>query len=44
MAKSAADMGINIDIQKLKELTKLSFISEEEADLWTPDRKEAEVE
>ena len=40
MAKSAKDMGLKIDIQKLKELTKLSFISEEEADLWTPDRKE----
>ena len=40
MAKSARDIGIKIDIQKLKDLTKLSFISEEEADLWTPDRKE----
>ena len=40
MAKAAKDMGLKIDIQKLKELTKLSFISEEEADLWTPERKE----
>ena len=40
MAKAARDMGLKIDIQKLKELTKLSFISEEEADLWTPERKE----
>ena len=40
MAKAARDMGLKIDIQKLKDLTKLSFISEEEADLWTPERKE----
>ena len=40
MARAAKDMGLKIDIQKLKELTKLSFISEEEADLWTPERKE----
>ena len=43
MAKAARDMGLKIDIQKLKELTKLSFISEEEADLWTPERKEEEA-
>ena len=40
MAKQVKDMGIKVDVQKLKELTKLSFISEEEADLWTPERKE----
>ena len=40
MARAARDMGLKIDVQKLKELTKLSFISEEEADLWTPERKE----
>ena len=44
MAQIAKNMGMEIDVEKLKELTKLSFISEEEADLWTPDRKEAEVE
>ena len=43
MARAAKDMGLKIDVQKLKELTKLSFISEEEADLWTPERKEAEA-
>ena len=43
MARAAADMGLKIDIQKLKDLTKLSVISEEEADLWTPERKEAEA-
>lgn len=43
MARAARDMGLKIDVQKLKELTKLSFISEEEADLWTPERKEAEA-
>lgn len=31
------NMGLKVDVQKLKELTKLSFISEEEADLWTPE-------
>lgn len=40
MAKAAKDIGLKIDIQKLRELTKLSFISEEEADIWTPERKE----
>ena len=43
MARAARDMGLKIDIQKLRELTKLSFISEEEADLWTPERKEEEA-
>lgn len=37
MAKAVKDLGLKIDVQKLKELTKLSFISEEEADLWTPE-------
>ena len=40
MAKQVKDMGIKVDVQKLKEITNLPFISEEEADLWTPERKE----
>ena len=40
MAKAVKEMGIKVDIQKLKELTGLQFISDEEADLWTPERKE----
>lgn len=36
MAKAARDIGLKIDVQKLKDLTKLSFIGDEEADLWTP--------
>lgn len=36
MAKQCRDLGLKIDIQKLKEVTNLDFISEEEADLWTP--------
>lgn len=40
MAQMVKNMGLTIDVQKLKELTKLPFISEEEADLWTPERKE----
>ena len=39
MAKQVKDMGIKVDVQKLKEITNLPFISEEEADLWTPERK-----
>lgn len=40
MAQMVKNMGLKVDVQKLKDLTKLSFISEEEADLWTPERKE----
>ena len=43
MAKQVKDMGIKVDVQKLKEITNLPFISEEEADLWTPERKEEDV-
>ena len=33
---------MKIDIQKLKEVTNLDFISEEEADLWTPNKDNAD--
>lgn len=42
-AKICKDMGMTVDIQKLKELTKLSFINELEKDVWTPQRNESEV-
>ena len=38
LAKVAKDMGISIDIAKLKELTKLAFISDDQSDLWTPNK------
>lgn len=38
LAKMAKDMGISIDIAKLKELTKLAFISDDQSDLWTPNK------
>lgn len=37
LARTAKDMGLKIDVQKLKELTKLSFLSDEESSVWTPD-------
>lgn len=38
MAKQIKDMGVKIDIQKLKELTNLTFIADDQESLWTPDR------
>lgn len=40
MAKQLKDLGCKIDLQKLKELTKLSFISEEEDGIWQPELQE----
>lgn len=42
MAKSLKDLGCKIDIQKLKSLTKLDFISDVEGELWQPDEQAAE--
>lgn len=39
MAAELKSLGCKIDLQKLKELTKLDFISEEEADLWQPEQE-----
>lgn len=36
LARSLKDMGVTIDIAKLKELTGLSFISDEQSDIWQP--------
>ena len=36
MAQKLKDLGLAIDAQKLKELTKLDFISDEAKDVWTP--------
>lgn len=38
LAKKAKDLGLKVDVQKLKELTNLDFISEEEQDLWQPEQ------
>ena len=35
-AQKARDLGLKVDGQKLRELTGLTFIAEEEKDLWTP--------
>lgn len=45
MAKQIKDMGVKIDIQKLKELTNLTFIADDQESLWTPETtKQNEVE
>lgn len=36
IAKQLVDLGIGLDIQELKRLTHISFIKENEQDLWTP--------
>ena len=38
LAKKATELGLKIDIQKLKQLTNLDFISEEENELWSPEK------
>lgn len=36
MAERVKALGLSIDVQKLKELTHLEFISDEQKDIWTP--------
>ena len=36
MATTLKNMGVTVDIKKLKEITKLSFISDEQSSVWTP--------
>lgn len=44
LAKKCVELGIKVDINKLKELTGLQFISDNESELWTPDSlKESET-
>ena len=40
LAKKATELGLKIDIQKLKQLTNLDFISEEENELWSPEKSD----
>lgn len=42
LAKKAKELGLKVDVQKLKELTNLDFISEEEQDLWQPEQNAEE--
>ena len=42
LAQKARDLGLKVDVQKLRDLTGLTFIAEEEKDLWTPSLTEAE--
>lgn len=37
LAEKAKALGMSIDAQKLKELTKLSFISDNQGDVWSPE-------
>lgn len=43
-ANKAKALGLKIDVQELKRLTKLSFISDDEQDLWQPNDENNEVE
>ena len=36
MANTLKNMGISLDVAKLKEVTGLSFISDEQSSVWTP--------
>lgn len=40
LAKKATELGLKIDIQKLKQLTNLDFISEEENELWSLEKSD----
>lgn len=42
LAQKAKALGLKVDVQKLKELTGLQFIADEEKDLWTPSSDVAE--
>lgn len=37
LAQKCKDLGLKIDIQALKSITGLQFISDEEKDVWTPE-------
>lgn len=42
MARKVKDLGLAVDVQKLRELTGLQFIKDTEADLWSPKGDDAE--
>ena len=42
MATTLKNMGVTIDIKKLKEITKIGFISDEQSSVWTPNPKSVE--
>lgn len=42
LAQKCKDLGLKVDVQKLKSITNLDFIDEEEKDLWTPSVDDAE--
>lgn len=41
-AERAKNLGLTIDVAELKKLTKLSFISDEVKDVWSPEKTESE--
>lgn len=40
LAERLKNIGVSIDVKKLKELTKLSFIGDEVKDIWSPDNND----
>lgn len=42
LAERCKNLGISIDISKLRDLTGLQFISDEQKDVWTPTNDEVE--
>lgn len=39
LAQQLVNMGVPVDISKLKELTNLSFIKDDQGDIWKPTEK-----
>ena len=44
LAQKCRDLGIKINVQKLKEMTGLQFINDEEQDVWTPKKEGDDAE
>ena len=42
LAQKCKDLGLKVDVQKLKDITGLQFISDEEKDVWTPETESGE--
>lgn len=42
LAQKCKDLGLKVDVQKLKDITGLQFISDEEKDVWTPEASEGD--
>ena len=42
LAQKCKDLGLKVDVQALKDITGLQFISDEEKDVWTPEAESGE--